>query len=89
MYLHSIFSEFHRKLTPRSKNMPRTPQTESPPLGTSEKSGKYTFYKWLTFILMYMGYTLTVLNRKSFSFALPAIMEEHDLDKDDLGKLST
>ena len=44
--------------------------------------------KWTTFASMYLGYTLVVLNRKSFSFALPAIMHEGKLDKGDLGEES-
>ena len=47
----------------------------------------YWRYKWTTFFTMYAGYTLLILNRKSFSFALPAIMQEGFLDKDDLGMM--
>jgi sugar phosphate permease len=46
----------------------------------------FYFHKWTTFAAMYVGYTLIVLDRKSFSFALPAIMNDLHLDKDDLGK---
>ena len=45
----------------------------------------YKLYKWTTFVSMYAGYTLAVFNRKSFSFAMPAIMSNLDLDKDQLG----
>ena len=56
------------------------------PVGvTPNPTGMFHFYKWTTFVSMYVGYTLTVLNRKSFSFCLPAIIQE-GLDKDDLGK---
>ena len=47
---------------------------------------RFTAAKWGTFASMYVGYTLVVLNRKSFSFALPAIMTEGKLDKGDLGQ---
>ena len=44
-------------------------------------------YKWLTFVSMYVGYTLIVFNRKSFTFALPAIIASVSLAKDDAGEL--
>eukprot|EP00914_Ancora_sagittata_P000335 GHVO01000946.1.p1 GENE.GHVO01000946.1~~GHVO01000946.1.p1 ORF type:complete len:417 (+),score=18.11 GHVO01000946.1:1-1251(+) len=37
---------------------------------------------------MYIGYTVNMLSRKSFSFALPAIIQD-GLDKDDLGLISS
>jgi len=46
----------------------------------------FYFHKWSTFVVMYVGYTLIVLNRKSFTFAMPAIMNDLHLNKDDLGK---
>ena len=49
--------------------------------------GSLSVYKWLTFVSMYVGYTLIVFNRKSFTFALPAIIASINLDKDDAGKL--
>ena len=52
----------------------------------SGSTAKFYFHKWTTFAAMYVGYTLIVLDRKSFSFALPAIMNDLNLDKDDLGK---
>lgn len=45
-----------------------------------------SLYKWLTFASMYMGYSLAVLNRKCFSFALPAIIGSLHLAKDDVGE---
>jgi len=50
-------------------------------------AGSLSVYKWLTFVSMYVGYTLIVFNRKSFTFALPAIIASLSLDKDDAGKL--
>jgi len=52
-----------------------------------ETKGSIAVYKWLTFVSMYVGYTLVVFNRKSFTFALPAIMASVSLDKDDAGRL--
>ena len=49
--------------------------------------GSLSVYKWLTFVSMYVGYTLIVFNRKSFTFALPAIIASIRLDKDDAGEL--
>jgi len=52
-----------------------------------ETVGSLSVYKWLTFVSMYVGYTLVVFNRKSFTFALPAIMASVSLDKDDAGEV--
>ena len=52
-----------------------------------ETTGSLTVYKWLTFVSMYIGYTLVVFNRKSFTFALPAIIASANLDKDDAGEI--
>nr|XP_056716413.1 40S ribosomal protein S25-like isoform X3 [Euleptes europaea] len=38
---------------------------------------------------MYVGYTLYYFNRKTFSFVMPSIMEEIELDKDDLGLITS
>lgn len=35
---------------------------------------------------MFIGYSLYFFNRKTFSFVMPAVMEEIELDKDDLGR---
>ncbi|KAK2146144.1 hypothetical protein LSH36_629g01017 [Paralvinella palmiformis] len=49
----------------------------------------FYFHKWSTFVVMYVGYTLIVLNRKSFTFAMPAIMNDLHLNKDDLGLIAS
>ena len=46
---------------------------------------RYARYKWTTFISLFAGYTLVILNRKSFTFALPAVIATGTLDKNDLG----
>ena len=51
------------------------------------QSSSLSPYKWLTFASMYVGYTLSVVNRKCFSFALPAIISSLHLEKDDVGMI--
>lgn len=46
----------------------------------------YGWYRFIIFTAMYVGYTLYYFNRKTFSFVMPSVMEEIELDKDDLGK---
>lgn len=46
----------------------------------------YGYYRVVIFICMFIGYSLYFFNRKTFSFVMPSVMEEIDLDKDDLGK---
>jgi len=53
----------------------------------TETVGSLSVYKWLTFVSMYIGYTLVVFNRKSFIFALPAIIASVGLGKDDAGEM--
>jgi len=53
----------------------------------AETAGSLSLYKWLTFVSMYVGYTLIVFNRKSFTFAMPAIIASVGLDKDDAGEM--
>lgn len=47
----------------------------------------YGWYRFIIFTAMYVGYTLYYFNRKTFSFVMPSVMEEIELDKDDLGKI--
>lgn len=46
----------------------------------------YGYYRVVIFICMFIGYSLYFFNRKTFSFVMPSVMEEIELDKDDLGK---
>ena len=46
----------------------------------------YGYYRTVIFFSMFIGYSLYYLNRKTFSFVMPSVMEEIELDKDDLGK---
>ncbi|XP_043935378.1 glucose-6-phosphate exchanger SLC37A4 [Protopterus annectens] len=49
----------------------------------------YGYYRVVIFLAMYVGYTLYYFNRKTFSFVMPSVMEEIDLDKDDLGLITS
>ena len=46
----------------------------------------FSRYKWSTFVCMYIGYLMTMFSRKSFSFVLPAVMEEGHITKGELGE---
>lgn len=46
----------------------------------------YGYYRGAIFFCMFIGYSLYFFNRKTFSFVMPSVMEEIELDKDDLGK---
>lgn len=46
----------------------------------------YGYYRGAIFFSMFIGYSLYFFNRKTFSFVMPSVMEEIELDKDDLGK---
>ena len=46
----------------------------------------YGYYRAAIFFCMFIGYSLYFFNRKTFSFVMPSVMEEIELDKDDLGK---
>ena len=48
-------------------------------------SVKFKLRKWTIFVTMYIGYVFFAYNRKTFTFAMPTIMKEEGLDKDDLG----
>lgn len=46
----------------------------------------YGYYRTSIFLAMFVGYTLYYFNRKTFSFVMPSVMQEIELDKDDLGE---
>lgn len=48
----------------------------------------YGYYRGTIFLAMFVGYTLYYFNRKTFSFVMPSLMQEIQLDKDDLGRTS-
>ncbi|KAG5283871.1 hypothetical protein AALO_G00020450 [Alosa alosa] len=45
----------------------------------------YRYYRATIFLSMFVGYALYYFSRKTFSFVMPSVMEEIELDKDDLG----
>ncbi|XP_049599613.1 glucose-6-phosphate exchanger SLC37A4 [Syngnathus scovelli] len=49
----------------------------------------YGYYRVTIFIAMFTGYMLYFFNRKTFSFVMPSMMEEIELDKDDLGLITS
>lgn len=46
----------------------------------------YGYYRTVIFISMFVGYSLYYFNRKTFSFLMPSVMEEIELDKEELGE---
>ncbi|KAJ8412558.1 hypothetical protein AAFF_G00128940 [Aldrovandia affinis] len=49
----------------------------------------YGYYRVSIFLAMFVGYTLYYFNRKTFSFVMPSVMQEIELDKDDLGLITS
>ncbi|XP_041656435.1 glucose-6-phosphate exchanger SLC37A4a [Cheilinus undulatus] len=49
----------------------------------------YGYYRGTIFLAMFVGYTLYYFNRKTFSFVMPSLMQEIELDKDDLGMITS
>ncbi|KAF3841445.1 hypothetical protein F7725_007307 [Dissostichus mawsoni] len=49
----------------------------------------YGYYRATIFPCMFIGYALFFFNRKTFSFVMPSVMEEIQLDKDDLGLITS
>lgn len=52
-------------------------------------SEEYKYWRWRIFYAMYIGYALYYFTRKSFTFAIPTMMEELGLDETHLGLLGT
>lgn len=46
----------------------------------------YGYYRVVIFTSMFLGYLLYYFNRKTFSFLMPSVMEEIELDKEELGE---
>lgn len=46
----------------------------------------YSYHRVAIFTCMFVGYALYFFNRKTFSFVMPSVMEEIELDKEDLGE---
>ncbi|XP_069566540.1 glucose-6-phosphate exchanger SLC37A4a isoform X2 [Brachyistius frenatus] len=52
-------------------------------------TASYGFYRGTIFLAMFVGYTLYYFNRKTFSFVMPSLMQEVQMDKDDLGMITS
>ncbi|XP_069003758.1 glucose-6-phosphate exchanger SLC37A4a isoform X2 [Embiotoca jacksoni] len=52
-------------------------------------TASYGFYRSTIFLAMFVGYTLYYFNRKTFSFVMPSLMQEVQMDKDDLGMITS
>jgi OPA family sugar phosphate sensor protein UhpC-like MFS transporter len=50
---------------------------------------KYSHWRWRVFYSMYIGYALYYLTRNSFTFAMPAMMNDLGFDKGQLGLLAS
>nr|NGX27130.1 Glycerol-3-phosphate transporter [Chlamydiota bacterium] len=66
---------------------PAPPQEEI----IDEKTVKqnYKYWRWRTFYGMYIGYIFYYFSRKSFTFAMPALMDDLGFSKGDLGILAS
>lgn len=54
-----------------------------------EVQSRYKYWRWRIFYSMYIGYIFYYFTRKSFTFAMPLLMEDLNLKISDLGILSS
>lgn len=59
------------------------------PLTNPEVEAKYKYWRVRNFLCMYFGYTIFYFTRKSFTFAMPSMMEDLSYTKSDLGFLAS
>ncbi len=55
----------------------------------SEVKKSYAYWRMRIFYSMFLGYAFYYFTRKSFTFAMPSLMQELGLDKADLGILGS
>ncbi|NGX39657.1 MAG: Membrane sensor protein UhpC [Chlamydiae bacterium] len=55
----------------------------------NEVKQSYKYWRWRTFYGMYVGYVFYYFSRKSFTFAMPSLMNDLGFDKGDLGILAS
>lgn len=67
--------------------MPESPSDETE--GSAELKAKYRYWRIRIFYSMYIGYALFYFTRKSFTFAMPALITNLGFDKADLGFLGS
>lgn len=46
---------------------------------------QYRYWRWRVFVAMYFGYAFYYFSRKSFTFAMPSMMQDLGFDKSELG----
>src|SRR3954469_11805547 len=56
---------------------------------STEVKGLYKYWRMRIFYGMYIGYAFYYFTRKSFTFAMPALMQDLGFDKSDLGILGS
>lgn len=54
-----------------------------------EIKSSYKYWRWRTFYGMYVGYIFYYFSRKSFTFAMPSLMQDLGFTKGDLGILAS
>ncbi len=54
-----------------------------------EVKKKYKYWRWRVFYSMYVGYVFYYFTRKSYTFAMPSLMQDLGFDKGDLGILGS
>jgi len=55
----------------------------------AEVKKKYQYWRWRTFYGMYVGYAFYYFSRKSFTFAMPGLIQDLGFTKGDLGILAS
>ena len=72
-------------LIDRLKSDPRQPEVND----RETVAQQYAHWRWRVFYSMYIGYALYYFTRKSFTFAMPAMVTDLGLDKGQLGLLAS
>src|SRR5580698_1332374 len=67
------------------KSAPVAPEIQD----QQEVAERYKYWRWRTFYGMYIGYVFYYFTRKSFTFAMPVLMQDLGLQISDLGILSS
>lgn len=67
------------------KPSPSIPEIED----QSEVKRKYQYWRWRTFYGMYVGYAFYYFSRKSFTFAMPGLIQDLGFTKGELGILAS
>ena len=55
----------------------------------AEDRSKFKYWRWRTFYSIFFGYIFYYLTRKSFTFAMPALISDMGFDKSELGILGS